>query len=125
VSAELLRFGIRADDSGGRPLSGTPAARLLRLVAEAAFRPGQPEHLLDLFSHPMLVAGMAPSRARRMGVLAELVLLRTGRADVACLLQDLERRRHALAADRHAPFWLERIGPEAWQELEGFLARIE
>src|SRR5690606_4567693 len=29
VSAELLRFGVRADDSGGTPLANTPPATLL------------------------------------------------------------------------------------------------
>ena len=42
VSAELLRFGVRADDSGGTPLANTPPAALLRLMLEAVFRPGDP-----------------------------------------------------------------------------------
>ena len=35
VSAELLRFGIRADDSGGTPLADTPPGSLLRLMLQA------------------------------------------------------------------------------------------
>ena len=42
VSAELLRFGIRADDSGGTPLTRTPPGEFLALLLEAVFRPGNP-----------------------------------------------------------------------------------
>ena len=42
VSAELLRFGIRADDSGGTPLARTPPGEFLALLLEAVFRPGNP-----------------------------------------------------------------------------------
>ena len=34
VSAELLRFGIRADDSGGTPLARTPPGELLRCCSK-------------------------------------------------------------------------------------------
>lgn len=126
VSAELLRFGIHADDSGGRPLAASPAARLLRLIAEAVFRPGEPEVLLDLFSHPLLLAGMRPSRARRLGALAELVLLRGdgGGNDIADLSASLLRRRETLESSRHGPMWRNRIMAADWRDLSGFLAAI-
>src|SRR5690606_21440426 len=46
VAAELQRFGIVADDSGGTPLSQTPPASLLRLALVTALRPGDPIALL-------------------------------------------------------------------------------
>lgn len=126
VSAELLRFGIRADDSGGRPLGSTPAAVLLRLVAEVAFRPGKPEQLLDLVAHPMLLVGRRPSQARRAAALAELVLLRgfVGRPDISELASQLPSRRAALGSGSHPPVWLERISETDWHDLAEFLASL-
>ncbi len=126
VSAELRRFGIHADDSGGRPLAGTPAARLLRLIALAAFQPGEPEILLDLLSHPLLLLGLRPSRARRLGALAELVLLRggDGRIDLTSLVASAQRRRTLLDAGGHGPQWRRRIRAEDWEALLAFLAEL-
>ena len=41
VSAELLRFGIRADDSGGTPLARTPPGEFLRAAARSGVQAGQ------------------------------------------------------------------------------------
>ena len=48
VAAELARFGIEADDSAGTPLLSTPQGTLLRLLAEAALRPGDPVQRLRI-----------------------------------------------------------------------------
>ena len=67
VSAELLRFGIRADDSGGTPLARTPPGELLALLLEAVFRPGNPVPIAALLKHPFLRlgAGTQQGSARR------------------------------------------------------------
>ena len=68
VSAELLRFGIRADDSGGTPLAGTPPAALLTLMLGAVFQPGDPVPVLSLLKHPLLALGLGRvARAPRGG----------------------------------------------------------
>lgn len=111
VSAELLRFGIRADDSGGLPLARTGPATLLRLAVEAAFRPGDPVALLALLKHPLLGLGLERRLVRRAAETIELVALRggTGRPDVALLQETFERRLAALAVDRRAPSWFARM----------------
>ncbi|HEY4191498.1 MAG TPA: double-strand break repair protein AddB, partial [Mesorhizobium sp.] len=87
VSAELLRFGIVADDSGGTPLSQTPPAGLLRLTLGAAFGPGDPVGLLALLKHPLLTVGLERPGVRHAAEVIELVALRggTGRPDIATL----------------------------------------
>lgn len=126
VSAELLRFGIRADDSGGSPLSASPPARLLQRLAEVCLRPGDPAALIDLFSHPLLLLGRTPSQARRMGALTELALLRggTGRPDIVALADALALRRTAFETSRRRPLWAERISQRDWDALAAFLADI-
>ncbi len=50
VSAELERFGIFADDSGGMPLEQTPPATLFLLMLGLAFDQLDPASLLSLFA---------------------------------------------------------------------------
>ncbi len=54
VVGELARFGIDADDSGGRHLRDVETTTLLRLLVETVFNPGDPVALLALVKHPLL-----------------------------------------------------------------------
>jgi ATP-dependent helicase/nuclease subunit B len=127
VSAELLRFGIQADDSGGMPLSRTAPATLLRLLLEATFRPGDPVALLALLKHPLLGLGLDRALVRRAAETIELVALRggTGRPDVADLGETFERRLAAVGADRHAPSQLARMNARRLDEARHLLGRIQ
>lgn len=58
VSAELVRHGIRADDSAGQPLAQTPTGIFLRLLARAIAEDFAPVPLLALAKHPLAAAGM-------------------------------------------------------------------
>lgn len=53
VVAELARFGVEANDSGGIPLSETLPATLLRLILESLFKPGDPVAFLSMLKHPL------------------------------------------------------------------------
>jgi ATP-dependent helicase/nuclease subunit B len=64
VAAELLRFGIVADDSAGEPLAETPPALFLRLLARAIAEDLRPVPLLALLKHPYCAAGLAPAQCR-------------------------------------------------------------
>jgi ATP-dependent helicase/nuclease subunit B len=59
VQAELRRWGLEVDDSGGRPLSESPRAAYLSLLAEAAVDAGAPVPLLSLLKHPLAACGSA------------------------------------------------------------------
>jgi len=59
VSAELLRFGIVADDSAGEVLSETPPAVFLRLLAQAVAEDLRPVPLLAFLKHPLCAAGLS------------------------------------------------------------------
>ena len=64
VAAELLRFGVVADDSAGEPLADVPAAVFLRLLADAVAQDLRPVPLLALLKHPLCAAGLAPAACR-------------------------------------------------------------
>ena len=125
VSAELLRFGVTADDSGGTPLANTPAASLLRLALQAAFRPGDPVGLLSLLKHPLLGLGLERANVRHAAEIVELVALRggTGRPDAASLAQLFEARLSSLG-DRRPPFWLSRLTVRGIEHARDVLTRL-
>ncbi len=63
VAALLARWGIKADDSAGTPLSRTPPGRLLLGIAAAAVEQLAPVPLLSLAKHP-LVGGDSEERTK-------------------------------------------------------------
>ncbi|MCF8881093.1 double-strand break repair protein AddB [Erythrobacter sp. SN021] len=58
VVHHLDRWNIAADDSAGRPLSQTPAGRLLLLLAEIMADKAPPVPLMALLAHPLVDGGM-------------------------------------------------------------------
>lgn len=76
VAAELLRWGVVADDSAGEPLSHTPPAVFLRLLAEAVAIGLAPVALLALLKHPLAAAGLDPAACRGLARRLELAALR-------------------------------------------------
>jgi ATP-dependent helicase/nuclease subunit B len=76
VSAELLRYGVVADDSAGEPLMETPPAILLRLLTTTAAENFRPVGLLAVLKHPLVAAGMAPAQCRAAARALEMTALR-------------------------------------------------
>ena len=59
VVAHLKRWGVNADDSGGRPLNVTPPGTLILAVVSVAVDRFAPVALLSLLKHPLVMAGDA------------------------------------------------------------------
>ena len=76
VTAELLRWGVIADDSAGEALSETPPAVFLRLLARALAEELAPVPLLALLKHPLAAAGLSPVACRAGARALELACLR-------------------------------------------------
>lgn len=70
VAAELGRWGVAVDDSGGVPLSRTPPGALLHLVADMLGQDFAPVSLLSVLKHPLSRCGRA-----REGLLETVRLL--------------------------------------------------
>lgn len=124
VRAELLRFGIHADDSAGEPLVRTPSAVFLRLIARAVNAQLSPVALLSVLKHPLAALGMSPGRARASARLLERRLLRgpapqPGMAGLYSALKALHQREdeedHGAQAD----------APDSPESLLAFLKRVE
>ncbi|MGB0630908.1 MAG: double-strand break repair protein AddB [Alphaproteobacteria bacterium] len=64
VAAELRRWNIDIDDSGGTPLSDTVPGVFLRLTAAAVVTDAAPVPLLAALKHPLAAGGIDPARFR-------------------------------------------------------------
>ena len=93
VTAELLRWGVVADDSAGEALRDTPPAVLLRLLARAVEARLAPVALLSVLKHPLAAAGIAPAACRAAARDLEAAALRGPRPPPGLpgLRQGLER----------------------------------
>jgi ATP-dependent helicase/nuclease subunit B len=107
VAAELLRFGIVADDSAGEKLSETPPAVFLRLLVSALAEDLAPVPLLALLKHPFCAAGLSPLACRDSARRLERACLRGPRPTpgITGLRQAADASKDPMAA--------------------GFLARLE
>lgn len=76
VTAALMRFGIRVNDSAGRPLADTPTGSWLRLTAQLLAGEFRPRALLAVLKHPLAALGQQPARCREAVRLLERLLLR-------------------------------------------------
>ncbi|RMF35686.1 MAG: double-strand break repair protein AddB [Alphaproteobacteria bacterium] len=83
VTAALQRWGIRPDDSAGRPLGQTPPGIFLRLVARMAGGPVAAGRLIALLKHP-LSGGEEDARREHMLQTTRLErhLRKTGRPEL-------------------------------------------
>ena len=126
VSAELRRFGIEADDSGGTPLNTTAQATFFHRLLEAVFRPGDAVALMALLKHPLLHAGLPRADVRAAAEAIDLVALRgaTGRPDIAQLRVDFDQRLARLDADPRKPFWHQRLSADRLDKARELLDAI-
>ena len=81
VAAELGRWRIEIDDSGGEPLAATHPGAFLRATAEAVASGAAPVPLLAALKHPLAAAGEEPAAFRRRVRLIERAVLRGPRPE--------------------------------------------
>ena len=106
VAAELLRWGVVADDSAGEALADTPPAVFLRLLAATLADGLGPVSLLSVLKHPLAAAGLAPEACRAAARALELACLRGPRPQAGLT-------------------GLRRAAREAAPEVQALLDRIE
>jgi len=129
VGADLLRWGVVADDSAGEPLSTSPIGVLARLaIACAASQMAAPD-LAALLTHPLLRLGLPQADIARRAALLELALFARAVLLVVLPKHSWRSRRPARASARRSkrPF---RASEQAadfrgeWDDLEDLLVRL-
>ena len=96
VVQRLEAWGIRVDDSAGRPFGKTAPGAFLDLVIEAAAANFAPAELMALLKHPLCRLGLEPAHVRRAARALEIAAFRTaylgeGLDGVAAALARAER----------------------------------
>jgi len=123
VRAELARWNIEVDDSGGDPLSAMPQGVLARLLLIAAQANPLPSDWIALLSHPHLRLGFTAQDMARIARHAEIALLRGRSFHIDEIEAALSVAHHA-AMDRHAHPALKALTETDWQDIETVLRRL-
>ena len=104
VAAELRRWDVEIDDSGGAALALTPPGAFLLLLARALADRWAPVPLLSLLKHPLAACGMETGAFRARVRALERVALRGPRPEPGA-----NGLRRALREDRDLAEWFDRV----------------
>ncbi|MDE2577368.1 MAG: double-strand break repair protein AddB [Hyphomicrobiales bacterium] len=120
VRAELFRWGVVVDDSGGEPLGQTPAGVFARLALAAADGAPADVDLVALLGHPLA----APRADRKQTGLVrqnlEIAVLRATFPDADWRAR-LDLARADARDNRHAHRAAKRLDDEDWRQIETLL----
>jgi ATP-dependent helicase/nuclease subunit B len=127
VKARLEAWGLRVDDSAGRPFAKTVPGAFLDLVAEAVAARFEPAAMMALLKHPLCRLGWAPARIRRAARALELAALRAPYFgnDLEAVEVALERARVRVRSGgrcQRAQRWLR---DEDWQMAAELVAALQ
>ena len=124
VCAELARFGIEADDSGGAPLAATPLGSLTRRLAAVTEDGASCLDAAGLLSHPQTRLGLTRADVEAVLPLAEIAVLRVVPENGGSFATRAPRARE-MAAGRDAHPLAKRVSEAQWKSIEDLLARLD
>ncbi|MGI9401164.1 MAG: double-strand break repair protein AddB [Rhizobiaceae bacterium] len=126
VAAELRRFNITVDDSGGTPLSSIEVFRFSLLLLDMAHGPPNAVNMAALIKHRLL-CGEADSRASALSRLFEIAVLRDAITLPAAgnLAAAIQSRRLHLDTYPHAPAQIRNMEEEDWQEMTAMAEAVD
>jgi ATP-dependent helicase/nuclease subunit B len=123
VGVRLEAWGIKVDDSAGRPLAKTVPGAFLDLVIDAAAKNFAPAPLMSLLKHPLTRLGLDPFSVRRAARALEIAAFRT-----AFLGEGLDGVEAALERasldDKHRHPAVRRLWTEDWDGARDLVARL-
>lgn len=128
VAAKLETWGLKIDDSAGRPLAKTVPGALLDLVIRVIEENFSPVSVVSLLKHPLTRLSYPTGRIRQLTRLLELGTFRRiylGQG-IAGLKEQFARARfdsQSVTARPHAS--VRRMTDEDWDATEGLIADLE
>lgn len=132
VAIRLEAWGIRVDDSAGRPLRKTPPGALLDLAITTVGEGFAPKPLMALLKHPLVRLGLDPFVIRRSARALEVAAFRgpylgRGLDGVRAALEAAERDCSVGPEQRNGrrPRAVMRLFPEDWVAARDLLDRLE
>ncbi len=126
VSAELERFGITVDDSGGASLSQSTAGNFVRLLVANVFGPKDPVTLAGLLKHDLLNLAFSPKESRRIAQMVELVAIRDqiDVCDVHSIAQRLALVQKQIETGKRVDGRVRNINAEDWLAMDAFAKKL-
>ncbi len=127
VAVRLDGWGIRVDDSAGRPFGKTVPGAFLDLAIEAASTGFAPAPLMALLKHPLTRVGLPIGEARRAARALEIAAFRTaylgrGLDGVDAALERARRESEKGGTRRERA--VRRMGARSWQLARDLLDRL-
>lgn len=129
VAIRLESWGIRVDDSAGRPFGKTVPGTFLDLVINAWATDFAPAELMALLKHPLTRLGLSAGDVRRAARNLEIAAFRAPYLGSGLDAVDLavERAAHATAPDsgerRHGA--ARRLGDRDWAHVRDLVQRLK
>jgi ATP-dependent helicase/nuclease subunit B len=123
VKAELRRWQIDIDDSGGDSLLRSELGQLARLVLSSA-SPDHPLRFLPVLAHNLVCCGHERAAVASHAHIYEIALLRTLMPDHLDMRAQISLAR-AQAQDRHAHSAKKRMTDRQWDEFTAFMLQFE
>ena len=123
VRAELARWDIDVDDSGGEPLGTTAHGTLARLVLDCAAGIATPVETLSLLAHPLTHLSLPRADVERLSPLLEIGVLRAILPDVTDPSALIAAARSA-AGRRDAHPAQARISDTEWEAITTLLEHL-
>jgi ATP-dependent helicase/nuclease subunit B len=120
VRAELLRWNVDIDDSGGAPLAASQAGVLARLILSVLN--GDLSDWAALLSHPDFSLGLG-DQSERLAALFEIGVLRSGLQYQNFAVTVAPAR--AAAQDKHAHPRQKEISADDWAALQDFAEKLD
>jgi ATP-dependent helicase/nuclease subunit B len=127
VTAELKRFNLKIDDSGGVALQNTSCAVFIRLMIAVTTQPPDPITLASFVKHPFLVSQVNDDTKIQAGRLFELCLLRDvleipapGRFE-----ESLNQFYDTLQNKSHIAHLIKNMNDDDWQNLFSFCKYLD
>ncbi len=127
VVVRLEAWGLRVDDSAGRPFAKSAAGSFLDLLVSAVAAEFAPAELVALLKHPLTRLGLDPFAARRAARALELVVFRQpylGRGLVG-VEQALERAALAGNDGRRQHSAVRRLWKEDWDGARDLVIKLK
>ncbi len=123
VRAELARWNIEVDDSGGEPLATSSYGVLARLALTAAGAPCKPREWIALLAHPLVHLNWPRETLRELARLLETGVLRgvlTHRDNP----RNMVAAARAAASDKYAHPAVQRIDDRQWAAIDDLVMRL-
>lgn len=127
VAIRLQSWGIRVDDSAGRPFAKTVPGTFLDLVADAVTSHFQPAELMALLKHPLTRLGLPPGQLRRTARMLEIAAFRTLYLDrgLAGVEAALERAAREVAGGARRQRAVRRLWDADWAAARDLVQRLQ